>query len=57
MVKADYKHDYYADLDLPATADQDTIKKRFRELGMCLEKKALLNSKANDPSETVPSRS
>lgn len=34
MVKADYKHDYYADLELPNTADQETIKKRFRELGM-----------------------
>jgi len=34
MVKADYKRDYYADLDLPNTADPEVIKKRFRELGM-----------------------
>lgn len=34
MVKADYMHDYYADLDLTSTADTETIKKRFRELGM-----------------------
>lgn len=33
MVKADYKRDYYADLDLPSNADPETIKKRFRELG------------------------
>ncbi|KAK5084818.1 hypothetical protein LTR05_005897 [Lithohypha guttulata] len=32
MVKADYKRDYYADLDLPSTADSEVIKKRFREL-------------------------
>lgn len=36
MVKADYKRDYYADLDLPNTADPETIKKRFRELGQTL---------------------
>lgn len=34
MVKADYKRDYYADLEVPNTADAETIKKRFRELGM-----------------------
>lgn len=33
MVKADYKHDYYADLELPNTVDAETIKKKFRELG------------------------
>jgi len=33
MVKADYRRDYYADLDLPNTAEPEVIKKRFRELG------------------------
>ena len=33
MVKAEYKRDYYADLDLTNTADQESIKRRFRELG------------------------
>ena len=34
MVKADVKQDYYADLDLPLTADAEEIKKQFRILGM-----------------------
>ncbi len=33
MVKADAKHDYYADLELPQTADAEDIKKQFRQLG------------------------
>ncbi len=33
MVKADTKRDYYADLDLPPTADAEDIKKQFRALG------------------------
>ena len=33
MVKADLKHDYYADLDLPASADVADIKKQFKKLG------------------------
>lgn len=33
MVKADYKRDYYADLEVPNNADTETIKKKFRELG------------------------
>ncbi|KIW93798.1 uncharacterized protein Z519_05113 [Cladophialophora bantiana CBS 173.52] len=32
MVKADIKRDYYADLDLPPTADTEEIKKQFRLL-------------------------
>ncbi|KIV79799.1 hypothetical protein PV11_07344 [Exophiala sideris] len=32
MVKADVKRDYYADLDLPPTADTEDIKKQFRHL-------------------------
>ncbi|KAL6246923.1 hypothetical protein RBB50_006230 [Rhinocladiella similis] len=32
MVKADVKRDYYADLDLPSTADSEEIKKQFRYL-------------------------
>ncbi|KAK5447854.1 hypothetical protein LTS15_009353 [Exophiala xenobiotica] len=32
MVKADVKRDYYADLDLPSTADGEEIKKQFRYL-------------------------
>ena len=33
MVKLDAKRDYYADLELPPTADQEEIKKQFRNLG------------------------
>jgi hypothetical protein len=33
MVKPDAKHDYYADLELPITADADDVKKQFRQLG------------------------
>jgi curved DNA-binding protein CbpA len=33
MVKADFKKDYYADLELPSTADHDEVKKQFRLLG------------------------
>jgi hypothetical protein len=33
MVKADPKQDYYGDLGLPASADQEEIKKQFRLLG------------------------
>lgn len=45
MVKADYKRDYYADLELPSTADPEAIKKKFRELGM--------HNMMNVPSERV----
>lgn len=33
MVKAEVKYDYYADLDLPPTADAEEIKKQFHKLG------------------------
>lgn len=33
MVKPDAKHDYYADLELPATADAEDVKRQFRQLG------------------------
>lgn len=33
MVKADVKKDYYADLELPVTADHEDIKRQFRLLG------------------------
>ena len=33
MVKADVKIDYYADLELPSTADAEEIKRQFRTLG------------------------
>ena len=33
MVKADVKRDYYADLELPATADNEEVKRQFRLLG------------------------
>jgi hypothetical protein len=36
MVKADVKYDYYADLELPPTADAEEIKKQFRTLGQCI---------------------
>ncbi|MCJ1287921.1 hypothetical protein MMC26_007273 [Xylographa opegraphella] len=34
MVKADPKHDYYADLNLPASADVVDIKKQFKKLAL-----------------------
>lgn len=34
MVKADPKCDYYADLELPPSADAVEIKKQFKKLGM-----------------------
>lgn len=34
MVKPDMSRDYYADLELPPTADVAEIKKQFRKLGM-----------------------
>ena len=36
MVKTDYTHDYYADLELTQTADADEIKKQFRHLGITI---------------------
>lgn len=33
MAKADLTRDYYADLELPPTADIADIKKQFRKLG------------------------
>ena len=33
MVKLDSKRDYYADLELPPTADAEEIKRQFRALG------------------------
>jgi hypothetical protein len=33
MVKLDYDRDYYADLELPATADAVEVKKQFKKLG------------------------
>lgn len=34
MVKADPKQDYYADLELTASANEEEIKRKFRLLGM-----------------------
>ncbi|MCJ1388879.1 hypothetical protein MMC18_001730 [Xylographa bjoerkii] len=34
MVKADPKHDYYADLELPASAEVADIKKQFKKLAL-----------------------
>lgn len=33
MVKLDYEHDYYADLELPVTADAAEVKRQFKKLG------------------------
>jgi curved DNA-binding protein CbpA len=33
MVKLDYNRDYYGDLELPVTADENEVKKQFRKLG------------------------
>jgi curved DNA-binding protein CbpA len=33
MVKLDYDRDYYADLELSATADALEVKKQFKKLG------------------------
>ena len=56
MVKADVKRDYYADLELPSTADTEEIKKQFRLLGKP-ENVLTAWCKLTGPSETVPSRS
>ncbi|KAJ9155032.1 DnaJ domain-containing protein [Pleurostoma richardsiae] len=34
MVKPDFSRDYYADLELPTTADADAVKKQFRKLAL-----------------------
>ncbi|GAB1316734.1 hypothetical protein MFIFM68171_06944 [Madurella fahalii] len=34
MVKLDYERDYYADLELPATADATEVKKQFKKLAL-----------------------
>jgi len=34
-MKADMSRDYYADLELPANADINEVKKQFRKLGIC----------------------
>lgn len=34
MVKTDIGRDYYADLEIPATASEEDIKKAFRSLGL-----------------------
>ena len=33
MPKPDYKHDYYADLELRSNATLEDIKKQFKKLG------------------------
>ena len=33
MVKADARHDYYADLELPPAATAEEIRKQFHKLG------------------------
>jgi len=33
MAKPDFSRDYYADLELPPTADVNDVKKQFRKLG------------------------
>ena len=37
MVKVDPSRDYYADLELPASADINDIKKQFKKLGKHFE--------------------
>lgn len=34
MVKVDSKCDYYADLELPPSADANEIKRQFKKLGL-----------------------
>ena len=34
MVKADVKHNYYADLELPTNCSLDDIKKQYRKLAL-----------------------
>ena len=65
MVKADVKRDYYADLELPSTADSEEIKKQFRLLGrrdrgLCLEDICLppqLNNIIQTVTQVMKSRS
>lgn len=57
MVKADAKRDYYADLELPPTAEHEDIKKQFRLLGTFLRSlRPPYRSVANDLSQTLPPR-
>jgi hypothetical protein len=55
MVKADIKKDYYADLELPSTADTEEIKKQFRLLGKIMPDVAVRAS-LTVGSQTVSSR-
>jgi hypothetical protein len=54
MVKSDVKIDYYADLELPPTADAEEIKKQFRTLGeYILQRLAWTRADARQPSYTI----
>ena len=54
MVKADVKRDYYADLELPSTADTEEIKKQFRLLGKAMNV-MVVRASLTGRSETISS--
>ena len=53
MVKLDAKRDYYADLELPPTADAEEIKRQFRVLGELIPED-VPDQLLTEYSETIP---
>lgn len=56
MVKADAKHDYYADLGCKASADEAELKKAFKKLGMMVNPTIIVLANAISYSPEVSSR-
>lgn len=50
MAKADPTRDYYADLELSTAADLGEIKKQFRKLGACGERRASVGPVSGRPA-------
>ncbi len=48
MAKAEFSRDFYADLELPPTADVNDVKKQFRKLGKAVLRCVLLLVKGAD---------
>lgn len=59
MVKADPKCDYYADLELPPSAEATEIKRQFKKLGLTASTQDACISKLtlHVPSSQIPPRS
>lgn len=54
MVKPDAKHDYYADLELPPTADAEDVKRQFRQLGQLNLFNFVYSADELQPSSIIP---